>query len=306
MARLCITEPVHPDAVAMLRAAGLEPVLLHDLPEAARARELELAEIVLVRTLPIRAMGPALRHIAKHGVGVDNIDLAAAAREGVIVTNTPGANAASVAEFALMGMLALSRGLPALIAGQGAGRTMPGLGGRRLLVVGFGATGQRVATLAAGFGMDVRVCGPRLTGARTAQGHRIEPDLGAALAEADVLSLHCPLTPETRGMIGAVALARLPPGAIIINTARGGLVDSDALAAAIAAGQVAGALLDVTEPDPLPRDHPLRHDARCILTPHAATLGEDAFRTMGLEAARNILDLRAGRVRPGVVVVGGG
>ncbi|MFZ9684668.1 MAG: NAD(P)-dependent oxidoreductase [Gemmobacter sp.] len=297
MARLCITEPVHPDAIALLREAGLEPVLLPDLPEAAHEGELARAEIVLIRTRPMRVMGPALRHISKHGAGVDNIDLGAAARAGVVVTNTPGANAASVAEFALLGLLALARGLPAFLGGAAA-HTTPGLEGRRLVVVGYGATGRRVAALGAAFGMEVIVHSPRLAGTRLPEGYRIAPDLDAALAEAWALSLHCPLTPATRGMIGAAALARLPRGAFLINTARGGLVDSDALAQALAAGQVAGALLDVTEPDPLPPDHPLRHDPRCILTPHAATLAEGAFRRMGLEAARNILDLRAGRLRP--------
>ena len=292
MASIAITEPVHADALAML--AGHSVTYGPAVPAAALDAALAAADAVLVRTRPLGAVPPAWRIVSKHGVGVDNLNLPALRAAGVRVTNTPGANAAAVAEQALMLMLALARDLD----GQRAGRAAPtpGLDGRRLTVIGLGATGRRVAALGAAFGMRVRAA------ARRADPAIPTAPLAALLPETDVLSLHCPLTPETAGMIGAAELAALPPGALVVNTARGGLIDEGALAAALAAGRLGGAALDTTAAEPLHADHPLRAAPRLILTPHAAALTDGAFRRMGVEAARNILDFLAGTLRPEVVV----
>jgi D-3-phosphoglycerate dehydrogenase len=133
----------------------------------------------------------------------------------------------------------------------------------------------------------------------------VAKDLHSALRQADVLTLHCPLTAQTRGMIGAAELALLPPGALVINLARGGLVDEAALAVALRSGGLGGAARDVTCVEPLPPDDPLRRAPRLILTPHAAGLGQGAFRRMGMDAAQNSLDHAAGRPRPGCTVVAG-
>lgn len=289
-----ITEPVHEDALALLRAEGA--TLVKAGP----------ADALLVRTRPVTApMLAGLSVVAKHGVGVDNIPLDLCRAAGIAVLNTPGANAGAVAEHALMLMLALARDLPGLQAAAGRGDRPPpvaGLEGRRLLVVGFGASGRRVAALGAAFGMSVTVLTRSGPAAILAAGHAAASDLGAALGSADVVSLHCPLTDATRHMLDAAALARLPRGALVINCARGGLIDEPALAARLHDGHLGGAGLDVTEVEPLPPDHPLHGAPRLILTPHAAAMSAGAFRAMGVEAARNIVDHFAGRVRPAVVV----
>jgi D-3-phosphoglycerate dehydrogenase len=174
------------------------------------------------------------------------------------------------------------------------------LAGRRLLLVGFGEIARRVAGLAAAFGMEVTVLSRSLAGSLTPEGYRVAHDLAVALPQAEVLSLHCPLTPATRGLIGAAELARLPDGALVVNTARGGLIDEAALAEARHLGGIG---LDVTEVEPLPADHPLQRRPEVILTPHTAALSAGAFRRMGLDAAQNILDYLAGRLDPAKTVV---
>ena len=295
MPRVIVTEPVHEDALALLRDAGWTV----EGPGAA----LMPAEALLVRTqvIPPEAIA-GFTVISKHGTGVDNIPLDAARAAGVTVMNTPGANAAAVAEQTLLLMLALARDLPGQMAGRRAAVT--GLEGRRLLVVGFGETGRRVVQAALALGLQVTVLTPRPDQAAASGAHAAN-DLHSALRQTDILSLHCPLTPQTKDMIGAAELALLPPGALVVNVARGGLIDEAALADALHSGHLGGAALDVTQVEPLPPQDPLRRAPRLILTPHAAGLGQGAFRRMGMDAAQNILDHAAGRPRPACTVVAG-
>lgn len=295
MPRVIVTEPVHEDALALLRDAGWTV----EGPGAG----LRPAEALLVRTQVIPPSAVAgFTVISKHGTGVDNIPLDAARAAGVTVMNTPGANAAAVAEQTLLLMLALARDLPGQMAGRRAAVT--GMEGRRLLVVGFGETGRRVVQAALALGLQVTVLTPRPDQV-AASGARAANDLHSALRQTDILSLHCPLTPQTQGMIGAAELALLPPGGLVVNVARGGLIDEAALADALHSGHLGGAALDVTQVEPLPPQDPLRRAPRLILTPHAAGLGQGAFRRMGLEAAQNILDHAAGRPRADCTVVAG-
>ncbi len=295
--RVLVTEAVHPAALDLLQSAGYEVIG----PLSAGTEPLVAADALLVRLRPVSAAEVGLfPMISKHGVGVDNIAMEAAESAGVTVSNTPGANAHAVAEQALMLMLALARNLDGQRAAVGPGLAaprVPGLEGRRLLVVGFGASGQLLAGLAKALGMVVTVHSRSLKRARNA-GFPVAPDLQVALSHADVISLHCPLTEATRGMLGAEALARLPRGALVVNCARGGLVDEAALIAALKVGHLGGAGLDVTMVEPLPLDDPLREEANVILTPHAATLSDGAFRRMGMMAAQNIIDHFAGRLKP--------
>ena len=295
MPRVIVTEPVHEDALALLRDAGWTV----EGPGTA----LMPAEALLVRTqvIPPEAIA-GFTVISKHGTGVDNIPLDAARAAGVTVMNTPGANAAAVAEQTLLLMLALARDLPGQMAGRRAAVT--GMEGRRLLVVGFGETGRRVVQAALALGLQVTVLTPRPDQAAASGAHAAN-DLHSALRQTDILSLHCPLTPQTKDMIGAAELALLPPGALVVNVARGGLIDEAALADALHSGHLGGAALDVTQVEPLPPDDPLRRAPRLILTPHAAGLGQGAFRRMGMDAAQNILDHAAGRPRPACTVVAG-
>ncbi len=296
MRRVVVTEPVHPAALELLENAGVEVIG----PLAGAQVPLVAADALLVRVRPISEAELGLYPmISKHGVGVDNIAMQAAEAAGVTVTNTPGANAHAVAEQALTLMLALARNLDgqrATVPGQAAPR-VPGLEGKRLLVVGFGASGRLVAGYGKALGMAVTVHSRSLKAARNA-GFPVAPDLQAALAHADVISLHCPLTEATRRMLGPKTLALLPKGALVINCARGGLIDEAALVAALADGHLGGAGLDVTVTEPLPLDDPLRNAPNVILTPHAATLSDGAYRRMGVIAAQNILDFFEGRLKP--------
>lgn len=219
--------------------------------------------------------------------------------------NTPGANSAAVAEQALMLMLALARDLHGQEAALREGQALPrpsGLEGRRLLIVGFGGSGSRLAVLGQALGMRVCVLSRRAAPVRAA-GFMVETDPDRAVAAAEVISFHCPLTDLTRDFLSAARLARLPRGAFVINCARGGLVNEAALAAALEAGHLGGAGLDVTVTEPLPVSHPLRRAPRLILTPHAAAMSEGAFRRMGMMAAQNILDHFTGCPDPAHVVL---
>jgi D-3-phosphoglycerate dehydrogenase len=282
-----VTEPVHPDALALLEE--------HDFQVIGPDVTLQPADALLVRTRVISAADVAqYALISKHGVGVDNIAMDAAEAADVTVMNTPGANASAVAEQTILLMLALGRNFDGQRA-QPAPQVV-GLEGRRLLIIGFGATGKRVAALAKALGMAVTIHSRDLKEARHL-GYPVAPDLHKALTHADVVSLHCPLTPQTQNILSAEALALLPAGALLINCARGGLVDEAALIAALKSGHLGGAGLDVTVTEPLPLDAPLRAVPNVILTPHAATLSDGAFRQMGMMAVQNILDHFAGRAK---------
>jgi D-3-phosphoglycerate dehydrogenase len=296
--RVLVTEPIHKDALNLLTDAGWE-VLGPDVP-------MQAADALLVRVRPVSEADIRLfSMISKHGVGVDNIPLRAAETAGVTVMNTPGANAGAVAEQALMLMLALLRNLPQQLEAALTGQASPlvrGLEGRRLLVIGYGASGRKIAALGKALGMGVTVHSRSMNDARHA-GFDVATNLDAALKRADIVSFHCPLTDDTRHMLNAQRLSLMPKGAIVVNCARGGLIEEAALGAALVNGELAGAALDVTEMEPLPSDHPLRDAPNLILTPHAAAMSDGAFRRMGMMAAQNILDHFAGRGRAEFTVV---
>ncbi|MFV0491638.1 MAG: NAD(P)-dependent oxidoreductase [Pseudorhodobacter sp.] len=299
---ILITESIHEDALDLLRAGGCIVRM------APCGEVMTPADALLIRTQPLGEAEAALFGlISKHGVGVDNIPLDAVREAGGWVMNTPGANSAAVSEQALMLMLALARNLRGQELAQREGRDpprSPGLEGRRLLVVGFGGSGQRLALLGQTLGMKVRVLSRRTDPAAKA-GFAVATDPDEAMAEADIVSLHCPLTDATRNFLSAERLALLPKGAFVVNCARGGLIDEVALAENLRSGHLGGAGLDVTLTEPLPSSHPLHGAPRLILTPHAAAMSEGAFRRMGMMAAQNILDHFAGCPDPSHVVLSG-
>jgi D-3-phosphoglycerate dehydrogenase len=296
--RVLVSELVHDDALSLLRSAGWDVI--------GPGAEMQPADALLVRVKTVSDVQAAdFRVISKHGVGVDNIPLAAARAAGVAVMNTPGANSGAVAEQALMLMLVLARSLDAQRAALDNGGASPrlrGLEALRLLVVGFGASGQQLAALGTALGMRVTVQSRSLQLAMDA-GYAVAATIAEGLASADIVSLHCPLTDATRNMLNAETLALLPKGAMVVNCARGGLIDEYALIDAVNRGHLAGAALDVTAQEPLPADHPLRSTAGVVLTPHAAAMSDGAFRRMGMMAAQNILDHFAGHPDPAHVVV---
>lgn len=231
------------------------------------------------------AAAPRLIAVGRLGVGLDNIDLAGCEARGIKVIPATGANARAVAEYVIGTMLSLLRGAYASTADVAAGtwpRTALSQGleahGRTLGVVGFGGIGRLAAQLARGLGMRIVGSDAALPAAHPAwQEAGAEPlALDELLGQADVVTLHVPLTPETRHLLDAARIARMRPGAILINTSRGGIVDEAALAAALRAGRLRGAALDVFEQEPLPAGGPLADAPNLILTPHIAGLTQEA------------------------------
>jgi glyoxylate reductase len=239
---------------------------------------------------------PRLQAIANMAVGTDNIDLEAAAARGIPVGNTPDVLTDATADIAFALLLALARkivpGAAKVRSGEWrtwepAGDLGADLAGATLGIVGWGRIGQAVARRSEGFGMEV-VHSSRASGIPL-------PDL---LATADFVSLHTPLTPDTRALVDAAALERMKPTALLINTARGGVVDQDALRAALHAGTIAGAALDVTDPEPLPPDHPLLDAPNLLVVPHVGSATVRTRAKMAAMAVDNLLAALAGRPMP--------
>ena len=296
---LYMTDPPISEDVLADRLAGepINAVLLRGSPPLTR-RVLEGAS--------------NLRIIAKHGAGVDSVDLDAATARGIAVVNAGGANADAVAEHALALMLSLARDLPHLHRNlrDGIWEKPRYLGrefrGRTVGIVGYGQIGRRTAKLAAAFGARIVIYSR--SAVADPQGAEVEQDFDRLLGKADILSLHCPLTEKTRGLIGKRALALMKPGAILINTGRGGLVDEAALADALRSGRLAGAGLDVFAQEPADPANPLFGLDNIICTPHVAAMTAEAMVRMGTAAASNIIGYlnggewdRASLVNPAVL-----
>lgn len=304
--------------VDLIRAAGHElRFLTSDRPgeEMSAILAAEPVAAVISRTLPVTAVQiascPTLRVISRHGVGYDNVDLEAASARGIPVTVVDAGNAQSVAEMALALMLAVARAVPALdgsVRGGAWDRSRVGLqlSGRRLGLVGYGTIARKTADMARAIGMSVAAFDPYARNLMAGQAGADVlwcDDLAALLGGSDVLSLHVPLTPATRGMIGAAELALLPNGGLIINTARGGLIDEAALAHAVTTGHLAGAGIDTFADEPLSPGHPFLSLPQIILTPHMGGSTDAALDGVAISAARNVLDILAGRgVAPRLVV----
>ncbi len=249
------------------------------------------------------ALGPTMKVISRIGIGYDNVDVAAATAAGVIVCNAPDAPSVSTAEHTVMLMLAVVKNLPAQT--QRAREGLPGattgtaleLDGAVLGLVGYGRIARRVGAAARALGMSVLAYDPYLTGAEGCD----LVELDRVFAESDVVSLHAPAVAETRHMINAASLATMKHGAYLVNCARGGLVDQNALLAALESGQVAGAGLDVTDPEPLPVGHPLLTHPNVIVTPHVASATVAGRRRLYSHAIDNALNVLAGL--PATIVV---
>jgi D-3-phosphoglycerate dehydrogenase len=248
---------------------------------------------------------PRLKIISRHGVGCDNIDVEACNEHGVIISTSGDANSEAVSEHTMALLLSVARMLPFADRSIRAGiwdrsvRSVE-LQGKTLGLVGVGRIGSRVAHQAQGFDMRVLAYDPYATPemARTANAELT--DLESVLRQADFVSLHAPLTPETRHLIGAAELALMKPDAILVNTSRGGLVDEAALCEALAEKRIAGAGLDVFEQEPLEPDNPLRGLDNVVLAPHLGGTTEEALVRLSVRAAQNILAVLRGE-RPTAV-----
>jgi D-3-phosphoglycerate dehydrogenase len=300
------------DLLATRKDIAVEVVDDTSLPSLGRA--LIDADAAIVRAIPVprSVLEPAkkLKVIARHGVGYDNIDIACVTERRIPVALTINANAISVAEQTLFFMLALAKNGARY---DRAARTgdfkyresleCMDISGKQLLVVGFGRIGRAVAERARAFGMEVVIHDPLVPAeVIRATGYAAAPALAEVLPTCDVLTVHIPLGPATKGFIGAPEMARMKPSAFIINTARGGIVDEAALVAALKEKRIRGAGLDVFETEPPAADNPLLALDNVILSPHSAGLTRECSERMAVESAENVFAGLAGKLNPAAVV----
>jgi len=298
--KILVSDPLSAKAVALLGAAP--GVVLHQVKGLAEDQLVPLVSDIdgwVVRsatqvTRRLIAAAPRLRWVARAGAGLDNIDVAAAKERGIGVLNVPGANSVAVAELVFALLLGLMRQVPEADASLRRGAWEKSrfkgreLRGKTLGIVGLGRIGRAVAQRARAFEMTCVGHDPLVSDA-DARAAGVEPlRLGELLARADIVTLHVPATPQTRGMIGAAQLERMRPGAVLVNAARGGLVDEAALHAALVSGALGGAALDVFAAEP-PGASPLLTLPNVVATPHLGASTVEAQDAVGEEIARLLL-----------------
>ena len=296
---------IDPAAVRLIREAG------HDVVEAKglSAQDLVIAlkgvHGLLVRsatkvTADVVAASPELRVVVRAGTGLDNVDQDAAEARGVVVRNTPSANTLSVAELTFAMLLALERHVAEAATDLRAGRWEKTkyagreLHGRTLGLIGFGRIGREVALRARAFGMPVIAHDPRVQNAPAGFDWVDMTDRDSVLGDCDVLTLHVPLTDDTRHSIGAREFALMKPGAVLVNASRGGVVDEAALQAALESGRLRAAAVDVFEKEPAPADHPLLRLPNVLPLPHLGAATAEAQQRAGTDAAAILLEVLAG------------
>ena len=297
--RVLVSDDLSADGVAILRKAGLEV----DVKVGLKPEELEQIvggyDALAVRsatkvTARVLEKATRLQVVGRAGVGVDNVDLDAATRRGVVVMNTPGGSSVTVAELTVAHMLALARHLPQATASVKAGKwekkKFQGheLAGKTLGVVGIGNIGSVVVDRCQGLGMRVVAYDPFISAEAAAKLGVSLVGLDELWGKADVISLHVPLTEQTRNLIDARTLARMKKGALLVNCARGGVIDEKALADALASGHLGGAALDVFEKEPVAPDHPLLKLDNFICTPHLGASTEEAQAAVAVAIAEQI------------------
>ena len=299
--KILIADPISPrGAEELSRNGALDVVTRTGLTEPELIEIIPQFSAIVVRsqtkvTAAVLNAGAQLRVVGRAGVGVDNVDVETATRRGVIVMNAPGGNTISTAEHAFSLLLGVARKIPQADAvirrGSWDRKNLEGveLYDKTLGIIGMGRIGSELSRRAIAFGMRVIAHDPYLssTRARTLQVELVE-ELDDLLARADFLTLHTPLTSETHHLLDAARLAKLKPGARVINCARGGLIDENALAAALQGRHIAAAALDVFEIEPLPDDSPLRAAPNLVLTPHLGASTVEAQESVGIEIAQSI------------------
>jgi D-3-phosphoglycerate dehydrogenase len=305
--------PLHADALERLRGPVrlIGPTIPADLAASGSFADADAAIVgtKIFYDAAAFARAPRLQEIARTGIGYDNVDVAAATAAGVCVVNTPEAPTESTAEFAIALMFAVARRIATADrnAKNGQWKLEPEVMGfdladKTLGLVGFGRIARRVAEIARAIHMRVCALDPFVRAPVMAEAG-VTPcaDLPELLQTANVLSLHAPLVPETRGLIGSDQLALLPAGAIVINTARGPLLHESAVLAALDQGRLAGAGIDVWEREPVPPDHPLFRHPRVVATPHMAAYTNEGRRRSHVAAVQHVLLTLRGEI-PGTLV----
>jgi D-3-phosphoglycerate dehydrogenase len=305
-----VTEPVVDEALEWLRARGGETILAYE-GEEWQQRAAEIRAIIVRAHVVDRAQLdalPSLEIVVKHGVGVNTIDLVETTARGIVVTNVPGANMNAVAEHTVALLSALSRDLVDADAMLRSGRfaerfqmrAMQELTDTRVGIVGGGRIGRRIATiLRGGYGCEIAVFDPHVDPTLVREvGGRVIDDVGELFDWAEHVVVSAPLTPETRGLVDADLLARLGPEGSLVCTSRGGIVDEEALVAALSSGAIRAAALDVWEPEPPRTDHPLFAITGTVLTPHIAFDSDKSMVRMGMDSVSQLWDLLNGRPAP--------
>jgi D-3-phosphoglycerate dehydrogenase/(S)-sulfolactate dehydrogenase len=296
--RIVVCDDLSPEAFEVFAAHGLTPELRTGLSESELVEVARDAHALIVRsatsiTRPVIEAATELRVIGRAGVGVDNIDLDAATERGVVVMNAPTGNTTTTAELAVALLCALARNIPradrSVRAGSWKKKHLMGteLSQKTLGVVGLGRIGRVVAQRAQGLDMNVIAHDPYMSGPSPVEGVELV-ELDDLLGRSDFVTLHMPLSDATRHVISRARISLMKPGARLINAARGGLVDEEALAEALDSGRLRGAALDVLEQEPPPADHPLLGRDDVILTPHLGASSDEAQRQVASDIARQI------------------
>jgi len=304
MQRILVADKLAPQGLEILEQAAAQGDVGFDVKTGLKTEELRGVigeyDALIVRsattvTADILQAAAKLRVIGRAGIGVDNIDVPAATRKGVVVMNTPGGNNVTTAEHAISMMLSVARSIPQATASMKAGKweknrfTGSEVCGKTLGIVGIGNIGALVADRAQGLHMKVLAYDPFI-GQERAQQLGVElADLDTLCARADFVSIHVPLTPETRNLIDADKIAKMKRSARLINCARGGIVDELALARALDEGRLAGAAFDVFEQEPPPPDHPLIKHEKVICTPHLGAATDEAQVNVSVGIAEQIV-----------------
>ncbi|HVU27956.1 MAG TPA: phosphoglycerate dehydrogenase, partial [Verrucomicrobiae bacterium] len=313
--KIVVCDPISPKGIALLqqRPEFNVVVLPKRLPEAELLPVVADAVALVVRsetkvTKNVIAAAKQLRVVGRAGVGVDNVDIEAATQHGTVVMNTPGGNTVTTAELTFTMILSLARKVPqahaTMVAGKWDRKLFQGveLQGKTLGILGMGRIGTEVAKRAIAFGVKVIAYDPYLTEERAkAVGAEFAANVDQVYLAADFITVHMPVTPETKNMLNAAAFAKMKPGVKIVNCARGEIISENDLIAALESGKVAGAALDVFAVEPLPADHPFRKQPNLILTPHLGASTEEAQEKCGIEVAEVIAGyLLTGEVRNAV------
>jgi D-3-phosphoglycerate dehydrogenase len=313
--KVLMVQGLHPEGVKLLAArADIEPVALMSDVEAEIAAAARDADAITVRsariTRRIIEAAPKLQVVARHGVGYDAVDVGALSARGIPLAISIHANMVPVAEHVMFMLLVLFKEATYYDAltrradwGSRWNIKANDLAGKDLLIVGFGRTGSRVARRALAFDMRVHACDPYIDQALIREAGCLPvADFRAALPAMDAVSVNCPLSDETRHMFSGGEFAVMKPSAVIVNCARGGIVDERALYAALTEGRLRGAGLDVFETEPSPADNPLFRLDNVIVSPHIAGVTVEATIRMSKQTAQNVLDCFDNRLDPAVIV----
>lgn len=315
--KIVVTRQIPEAGLSLLRGQGEVTVWEDEMPPSAEQLDTLLGDADAALTLltdrvdgAVLDRHPNLKVVSNFAVGYDNIDADAATERGVVICNTPNVLTAATADHTWALLMSAARRIPESIeyVREGKWKTWGPLlllgqeiSGATLGIVGLGRIGKEVARRASGFGMRVLAYDEYQDADFAAQNNVEYTDLETVLREADFLTLHVALTPETQHMIGAAEFAKMKPSAILINASRGPVVDTDALVVALESGEILAAALDVTDPEPLPADHPLVSAPNCIVVPHTASATVQTRDAMATLAARNLIAALTGDKPPAAV-----